>query len=431
MKNRLFTLLVFLVVAAGCAQKQPADSDPQLVAALNHLVDTKDYFRLRAILQRKANRLSDCHARYYEAVVAQAFNEPEQSNRKIAELLGQRAAPLNDTLMKELYEVKLQNHIRLGEYQAAEQTNRILQEQYRALLDSSALDDLQNTRKIWHALADVPAQQVVRNRDFRIPMWKDKVGLFNITATVDGTKMDLIFDTGANFSVLRRSYVDKLGLQLIPVGFEVGALTGKQIKSDLAVADRLIIGGLTYRNVVFLVFDDKDLTIPQVDYHINGIIGFPVIAAMEELHIRKDSTLYVPKVAQPYTYHNLALDGLMPVVAVGFRADTLKFQLDTGAPNTALFAPFYRRYRRAIEKNHSKTVFKTGGAGGVVTFEGYVLDSIRLKIGSATARLDSLQLHIADIGGEEGYFDGNLGQDYIRQFDEMILSFTHASLMFD
>src|SRR5690606_8566870 len=116
-------------------------------------------------------------------------------------------------------------------------------------------------------------------------------------------------------------------------GFQVGALTGARITSDLAVADSLDIGGLTYKNVVFLVFNDEDLTIPQVDYHINGIIGFPVIEAMDEIHIGKDNQLFSPQKAEPYSYNNLALDGLMPVVAVRYRGDTLNFHLDTGAPS--------------------------------------------------------------------------------------------------
>ena len=430
MKKSLLVALTFFMLLAGCRQIQQAKSDPQVLATLNQLVHTRDYFRLRTALDMHKSSLSNSHLLYYQAVVSNAFNNPERSNQQLAELLAVDDGALGDTLMKEVYNIKLQNHIQLGEYREANQANAFVQKHYEALLDSAQAEDFQNTQRIWQALQGIPAQQVARNRDFTIPLHQDKVGLFNIDVVFGTTTVGMVFDTGANFSVISRSYADKLGLKVIPAGFHVGALTGARITSDLAVADSLDIGGLTYSNVVFLVFDDSDLAIPQVDYQINGIIGFPVIEAMDEVHIGKDNQLFIPQQVTPFAYHNLALDGLMPVVAVEYGGDTLNFHLDTGAPTTTLFAPFFRKYQEDITTNHEKATFKLGGAGGVMEFEGYAIDSLLLKIGPTTARLANLQVHIDDIGGEEGFFHGNLGQDYIRQFDNMILSFRHASLVF-
>ncbi|WP_461534198.1 pepsin/retropepsin-like aspartic protease family protein [Sinomicrobium sp.] len=428
--NKLSLFLILLIPLFACRNSSQPEFDARLSDQLDKLIEQEDYFRFRAVLNAQEDELSEPHALYYRAIADQVFNQPERSNQSIAMLI-EDSEELNDTLLQELYNIKLQNHIYLNEYRKAEETNMFIRENYRSLLDSSELGDLRNTWKIWKALRDVPPQEVTRNRDFTIPLYKDKVGLSNITVGFDSTEVNMVFDTGANFSVISRSYVDKLGLRLIPASFDVGALTGALINSDLAVAEQLDIGGLTYNNVVFLVFDDEDLSIPQVDYHITGIIGFPVIEAMDEIHLHKDDTLFIPQHANPYTYGNLALDGLTPVVAVEYSRDTLNFHLDTGAPNTSLFAPFYRKYKKEIEANREKTVFKTGGAGGVVEFEGYIVDSLHLKIGPVTARLDSLQTHIEDIAGQESYFHGNLGQDYIRQFGTMILSFKHASILFE
>lgn len=426
----LYFFLIFSLIFPAC-RKPLKVSDPGALATLDQWVAQQDYFKLHAGLENLKPKLSNAHILYYQAMLDQVFNRPKASNQQIASLIENSKVPLKDSLMKHLYEMKLQNHIYLQEYAQAAETNALLVKEYASLLDSSELDDLENTWKIWHALEAVPAQEFTRNQDVTIPMKKDKVGLFNIQVGIGGRTMDMIFDTGANLSVIRRSYVDSLGLQLIPAGFEVGALTGARIKSDLAVAENLQIGGLTFKHVVFLVFDDADLSIPQVDYHMNGIIGFPVIEAMEEIRIRKDNTLFIPREVRPYTDNNLALDGLTPLVAVAYSGDTLNFHLDTGAPTTALFAPFFRKYEQEIRQGREKTEFKTGGAGGIVNFEGYILDSLRLKIGSSAARLDSIQVHMEDIGAEEGYFHGNLGQDYIKQFQEMVLSFKYASIRFN
>jgi hypothetical protein len=53
-----------------------------------------------------------------------------------------------------------------------------------------------------------------------------------------------------------------------------------------------------------------------------------------------------------------------------------------------------------------------------------------LKIADSEAKLDSVRLHIENIGGKESNFHGNFGQDYIKQFDEMIISFKYSSVLF-
>jgi len=53
-----------------------------------------------------------------------------------------------------------------------------------------------------------------------------------------------------------------------------------------------------------------------------------------------------------------------------------------------------------------------------------------LRLADSEAKLDNVRLHIENIGGEECNFHGNFGQDYIKQFDEMIIRFKHASVLF-
>ena len=66
----------------------------------------------------------------------------------------------------------------------------------------------------------------------------------------------------------------------------------------------------------------------------------------------------------------------------------------------------------------------------MVEFEGYIMNNVNFKVAGSETILDSLRLHIANIGGEESNFHGNFGQDYIKQFDEMIMSFKYSSILF-
>ena len=55
-----------------------------------------------------------------------------------------------------------------------------------------------------------------------------------------------------------------------------------------------------FKNVVFLVLDDEDISFPQIEYYINGIIGFPVIEAMDEVRISKNNTIFRRMVLDVY-----------------------------------------------------------------------------------------------------------------------------------
>ncbi len=54
-----------------------------------------------------------------------------------------------------------------------------------------------------------------------------------------------------------------------------------------------------------------------------------------------------------------------------------------------------------------------------------------LKIADTQAKLNDLQLHIEKIDNEGVELFGNLGQDYIIQFDKMILSFKYSSIVLE
>ena len=95
-----------------------------------------------------------------------------------------------------------------------------------------------------------------------------------------------------------------------------------------------------------------------------------------------------------------------------------------------LWTPFYRKYKEAIEKSEVSQTFTSASAGGVVEFEGFLLDSIPLSVGRSRAVLNNLQLHKNAIKSDVSNFYGNLGQDFIKQFDEMIISFKYSSVVF-
>ncbi|MCP3930277.1 MAG: hypothetical protein GY705_14380 [Bacteroidetes bacterium] len=428
MNNSLKSLLFILLFSCG----NPTDktSDPQLVSKLEYLFETENFFLLKTVYNNNVAKLSPKHSLYFSAIINSVFNKAEESNKDIDIILADHPTSLSDTLFNKLYWKKILNHINLYEYDKAAKTSDYIQTNYLALNDSSEITTLQNEIKIWRALKDVPKQEIIKTDDATIPMTRDKVGLLNIDVAFGDSVKNVLFDTGANFSVMIRSLAEELGYQIIEADFYVTAATGKKVKSDIAIADELNIGGIIFKNVFFLVVDDENLSFPQIDYYINGAIGFPVIEAMDEIRITKENQIFVPKDPVEYNYNNFALNGLMPIIAVEYEGDTLSLHFDTGAASTSLYPLFYKDYKNEIVDNYEKETFTSGSGGGMVDFEGYVINDVIFKVGASETSLDSLRLHIENIGGEESNFHGNFGQDYIKQFDEMIMSFKYSSILF-
>ncbi len=430
MKTNILLIISFLFLFS-CTETTHKISNQKVLNQLGKLYDELDFFKLKTTFAENKNELSETHSLYYEAIINKVFNNPEVSNKAIEKLLTLESPEINDTLMNNLYRAQLENCINLFEYSQAAQISEIIQTNYSSLTDSADMEMLRNEINIWRALKDVPKQEIIKNEDCIIPMYRDKVGLFNVDVEIGDSTKNLLFDTGANFSVIIRSLVEELGLTYIEADFYVTAATGLKVKSGIAIADEIKLGEIIFKNVFFLVLDDKDLSFPQMDYYINGAIGFPVIEAMKEIRINKENQIFVPQTPVEYTFNNFALDGLMPIIETKYKNDNLRFHFDTGATSTSLYPLFYKKYKEEIENNYEKETFKSASGGGALEFEGYVINDFELEIANSKAKINNVRLHIEKLGDKEHLAHGNFGQDYIKQFDEMIISFKYSSVLFN
>jgi hypothetical protein len=133
---------------------------------------------------------------------------------------------------------------------------------------------------------------------------------------------------------------------------------------------------------------------------------------------------------QDFSIHNLAIDFLTPIVSVNHKSNSMIFKLDTGSDGTLLYSNFYQLNKPEIDANYDLGTFSTFGAGGEVEYNGYFINGTQLEIGNGKATLDSLLVFVDDIGSVDKHFHGNLGQDFIQQFDEMIISYRKSAIDF-
>ena len=434
-----FIVIVLSVLALGCKEnlKYTAsasyDSSSQLVEELLALSEDKNYFKLQTKFTLKKEELSKEHIHFFDAILFNVFNNPTASNKAISKIINSNKKTLADSLLKTLYAKKINNHQRLYEYNEVAKTVTEMRSRFKSSLDSVEDSNFKNTYNLYHPLKSITKQEIIIPSDITIQMERDVANLLNIETIFSDNKINMVFDTGANISVIRKSYVDKLGMRLIESDFSVGSATDIKVKSQMAIAEEFKIGEMTIKNALFMVLNDDDLSFPQVPggYDIYGIIGFPIIEAMREIHFTKENQLFIPKEPTEYMLNNFAIDGLIPIIKTTYKEDVLTFGLDTGAETTSLFYPFYKKYKIDIDENNEKEKFGVGSAGGTQVYEGYKINDINLKIADSSAVLNKIEVHIEKIKQDKVELYGNIGQDYITQFNKMILSFEHSSIVFE
>ena len=128
---------------------------------LYRLMKEKNFFKVRELYDSGRARLSLSQQRFTEAVLDNSFNQLEESNRKIAELITGNAV-IPDSLIVELYKIKVDNSVKLYDYASAEKSSLDLLEKYGHLLKQEEFDETKNSLKIWTALESEGRQLVIK-----------------------------------------------------------------------------------------------------------------------------------------------------------------------------------------------------------------------------------------------------------------------------
>lgn len=409
---------------ASCA-RPPAvvDVAPRVSGELEwdevtRLQRARDYFTLRDRLA-VSNDTGALPVQFARALVEHAFNSPAASNRTIAALL--RDPRLPPTLVTALRKLEVTNYLRQFEYAAGLAAVDTLMADTTRLAPTD-LRDLRHSRTLLRALATVPPQVVIARGAATLRLEEGR-----IPVQINDSLRHYVFDTGANLSTIMRSEAVALGLRLYPAAIDIGTSTDRRVTADLAVADRLALGPLEYRHVVFLVLDDSLLTFPG-GFRIPGIVGFPVIEQLGEVQFGHGEVV-IPGQPPFRMAGNLALDELTPLTRVRWegagRGAALLCRLDTGADRTQFYEPFYRRFRTLIDPVTVSRVRRSGGAGGIREFPVRMLSRQRLVVGDTVAVLDSSDVLTQSITRDsaENFLDCNIGHDVLDAFPRTIINF--------
>ena len=395
---------------------------------IDQLIYTKQFTKADSLL--KVINLSRSEKMIYQALLMNAFYQPESSNNLIKKVLSGQIAKYGKAVQYHLYRALYDNYAQLCNYRKAYQSSLILSTKFRSFMDSGDVEGLQEETKIYHALQDVKPQSLFKSSTSFIRITHDLAGLINIPLQTGGASGSFIFDTGANISTITETYAQKLNLTILPRATVnvAGSFNGISTLAQLGIAKVLKIGQVSVRNVVFLVFPDSTLTFAGGAYKINGIIGFPVIRALEEIILTKD-TLTIP--ATPETAqgrHNLASDGLTPLIYLNYSGTCLPFTFDSGAQSSLFNINFYNRFKDRIDKDAKSDSLRLGGAGGSKDIKTITAAKVCLNLGSSIYCFPSAQISLDTITGNDKFYYGNIGLDLVSQFSEVTFNFPRATI---
>lgn len=421
---KIYTFKVALLIIALLQTQAFA----QTGQSLDDLYQQKNFFELRDELAKRPDDTS-IELLFYRGAVANKFNESETSISYLRKYLKTAKNKIDES-----YDLLADNYVKTYQYAKAAEAYKSIIENNKAAIknDPDKISGLKTVFGLYSAIGNVPVQKVSFDGDTQLQGTRDQAKLLNIPVKISAQTMNFVFDTGANLSTMTASTAQKLGLRIIEAKVSVGSSTDKEIDSKLAIVPVLQVGGITVHNVVFLVMEDEALYFPQINYQINGIIGFPVIEAFRHITISKTDEIFVPaKVKKSKIEQNLCFDSLTPIISAKYGNRRMSFAFDTGAQNSTFYPPFFKSQEEEIKKKYTLQNVKLGGAGGYKEVPAYRIDNLELSIFDKTASIKNARVITEPVNEGSRYFYGNLGQDLIKQFDKMILDFESMSVVFE
>jgi len=418
MTTRSLTLALSTAALFGACASEPASDDtPELM----QLYEDRDFFSLEERLDERPD-LEPRFAAFFQAATEHAFNEPAASNATLEAVLQDETLPAD--LALKAWEIRLANDLRLGHYAEALEATEAARALPAAEADAETRDDLENMIRVLRPLVDVPPMQATVRGETLLQLDEGRALI-----RIQGVERRFAIDTGANVSVLMRSEAKALGLEILEAQIVVGTSTDLEVHADLAVADEVSLGNIDYRHVVFLVFPDELLTIPDGPT-IRGLIGFPLIEAAGEIRFRRGGIVEIPARPSATGQRNLALVQFEPLVRLQYAGEFIVCRFDTGANATDFYEPFYERFRNVVEEAGTFLESQTAGVGGMRTIPGYRMPTMTLALGGVDVTLEEVDVYTRPIVDEkDNFLLCNAGLDLLAPFESYALNFRSMSVV--
>jgi predicted aspartyl protease len=307
-------------------------------------------------------------------------------------------------------------------YRDAARAYAELSERFPNQLDPFPADDAALAR----ILSGTAPQAISWNGPVKLKTSNNPIGSRVTELVVRGVRGVWLLDTGANQSVVSRTFAQRLGVTALQGEASAGSgLTGRKSALRAALLPALQVGGAALTNVVLIVLDDENLRIgsgPDA-YQIDAILGYPVLKALGVITFTRDEFLAGGTIDEDGRGVPMYMRGLTPAIECDVEGRPLLFTLDTGASSTDLSVRYYELFRAQAESWKTQRV-EAAGAGGSVNRDVYIQPRLAMKSGANMVTLKDVSILPVRINGGIDILFGNLGQDFFEAFETFSLNFS-------
>ena len=296
-------------------------------ARLQNLLADHQYLRIQAQL----DQLPPGQAQLYRGILANRSNQLEQSVQLLEPLVDNVTANGDTTREKLLRMTLAEDYLRLGDWTRAAQAYQTLDDRLHAKLSPGEQDEIEMPLKMLPLAKDNPPAAVDPCEPFRLQVSSDPLGLIDVPVFIDARSHSWMLDPTAPFNLISRSIARDVGLDISQKSATIHTLTGRPIEVHSTLIPRFTIGGrLTLHNVTAFVFDNSDYSFSHSGYQVEGVLGYPALAAMGRITVSDNAIQVDPAkgIDPPADQDRLTsgarfyLDGDEIIVALGRTQDS-------------------------------------------------------------------------------------------------------------
>ena len=377
------------------------------------------------LLESQLDKLPPEQAQLYRGILANRSNNNKHSIELLEPLVDKAAASGNFTQEKLVRKALAEAYLRSGEWTKAAKAYQKLDLRLQGHLNPDEADEIEMPRKLLPLAADNPPMTVEPCDPFKLQVARDPLGLTDIPVFVDARPHAWMLDPTAPFNLISRSLAKEAGLKVSELSTTIHTLTGKPIEMYVTVIPRFTVGGrLTFRNMTAFVFEDAAYYYPETHYQVEGVLGYPALAALGSLTITANATVEVRPVKQiePAAKDDLLtdgarffLDGDQVIAALGKAGEERMFAVDAAGQQTYLTSRYFDEHS-ADFANQKMELFSIPGSQSLPPAPAYIAETVPLTIGSATIEVHYVQVLTQPVGSaalDDVY--GVLGVDALDQ----------------
>jgi hypothetical protein len=255
-------------------------------AGMQHLLADHQYLRMQAQL----GDLSSDQAQFYRGILANRTNQLEQSVQLLEPLVDRVTASGDKTREKLLRMTLAEDYLRLGDWAKAGQAFRVLDDRLHDALSSGEQDEIEMPLKMLPLVRENPPITADPCGPFRLQVSNNPLGLIDVPVLIDSGSHHWMLDPTSQFNLISRSIARDVGLEISKDSATIRTLTGRPIQVHGTVVPQITIGGrLTLHNVTAFVFEDGDYSFKSAGYRVEGVLGYPTLAAMGRITVSNNT----------------------------------------------------------------------------------------------------------------------------------------------